>query len=161
VNILITIQDWFDGKNIVQTRQAIQIPFILRRVMDDMSTRIDILPNTTSGGISYNFRKGIIEKERFEPYREPFDKYNSELGSKFVHGHVAYCIGNTGSHDTPKLRQFISTLIVGNISDTQLPVTIRFGSPSFVTKTVYNGFCKLGEEYQKGRSGCTLKKRTN
>jgi hypothetical protein len=27
--------------------------------------------------------------------------------------------------------------------------------------TVYNGFCKLGEEYQKGRSGCTLKKRTN
>lgn len=124
---------WFDGKSIIQTRQALQIPFVLRRITDDMPARIDGLPNITNESISYYFRHEFIEKQYLAPYREPVDKYNPERTSKFAHGHSVYCIGNAGLHDVPQLHQFIASFIAGHIPVEQLPVTIRFGIPSLAT----------------------------
>jgi hypothetical protein len=126
---------WFDGKSIIETRHSLELPFIIRRIVDDHPIEMEPLPDIANDGVAFKIQGGSIAKDRLEPYRSPLDPMDSEHDSKFIHGQLAYCIGNASLHSIPEYRQFLISKISTAILDTHLPVTVRFGAPSLVTNS--------------------------
>ena len=124
---------WFDGGSIIQSRHSLLIPFIMRKVIDDQPVRIEPFPDCNSNGIDFNFRNSYIDRARLEPYRSPINIQDNEYNSRFVDGQYVYCIGSTCLYDIPTYRDLILKKISKIITKDYLPLTIRFGTPSFVT----------------------------
>lgn len=123
---------WFDGRSIIQSRQSLQIPFIMRRVKDDQPIKIEPFPDYKNYGVDFTIRNSYIDKARLEPYRLPLKIQDNEYCSKLVDGQNIYCIGSTCLYDIPAYRIYLITKISETLAKEFLPITIRFGLASFV-----------------------------
>ena len=85
---------WFDGNKIVQVKNSLRIPFIIRRLQDDQPVLSEEFALKTYPDINHVYKKGTNLTADFEPYRPPVNITLLENGSSSFQGYYVICSGD-------------------------------------------------------------------
>lgn len=123
---------WFDGTEISKLRNALSIPFIIRRSKDDHPIRSEQFGTQTFTEITHKYELASCETRDLDPYRAPVDRTYSEHSPKFIQGHRVVCSGKVYIYNITEHIKLITQHIASMVNAEDLPVVIRFGKPAFI-----------------------------
>lgn len=124
---------WFNGASIINVRNSLRIPFLLRFANTDKPLTTEHFSNCVTSDCEYKFSFTNCSRLDFEPYRPPSELTKDENGSDWIHCYQVLSTGSTNIHEIPDQIKAVTQIVAQQINKSSLPVIIRFGFPSLLS----------------------------